>query len=44
VRLVVLAIVIGFPVALVTAWAFELAPQGLKSTEDVETEQFRVAV
>ena len=35
VRLVVLAIVMGFPVALVIAWAFELAPQGLKSTEDV---------
>ena len=31
VRLVVLAIVMGFPVALVTAWAFELAPQGLKA-------------
>jgi hypothetical protein len=35
VRLVVLAIVMGFTVALVIAWAFELAPQGLKSTEDV---------
>jgi TolB-like protein len=36
VRLVVLAIVIGFPVALVIAWAFELTPQGLKRTEDVD--------
>jgi len=36
VRLVVLAIVIGFPVALVVAWAFELTPQGLKRTEDVD--------
>jgi hypothetical protein len=35
VRLVVLAIVMGFTVALVIAWAFELAPQGLESTEDV---------
>ena len=35
-RLVVLAIVIGFPVALVIAWAFELTPQGLKRTEDVD--------
>jgi len=42
VRLIVLAIVIGFPVALVIAWAFELTPQGLKRTEDVETEQFRL--
>jgi hypothetical protein len=44
VRLVVLAIVIGFPVALIIAWAFELTPQGLKRTEDVETEQFCLAV
>jgi hypothetical protein len=28
VRLVVLAIVIGFPIALVIAWAFELTPGG----------------
>src|SRR5438067_6208723 len=35
VRLVVLAIVIGFPIALVMAWAFELTPEGLKRTEDV---------
>ena len=36
VRLVVLAIMIGFPIALVIAWAFELTPEGLKRTEDVE--------
>jgi len=35
VRLVVLLIVIGFPIALVIAWAFELTPEGLKRTEDV---------
>src|SRR3989440_1539885 len=35
-RLIVLAIVIGFPIALVIAWAFELTPQGLKRTEDVD--------
>ncbi len=33
VRLVVLAIVIGFPIALVIAWAFELTPEGIKRTE-----------
>jgi len=33
VRLVVLAIVTGFPIALVVAWAFELTPEGLKRTE-----------
>jgi len=35
IRLAVLAIVIGFPIALVIAWAFELTPEGLKRTEDV---------
>jgi TolB-like protein/Tfp pilus assembly protein PilF len=39
VRLVVLAIVIGFPIALVIAWAFELTPQGLKRTEDADLEE-----
>jgi len=33
VRLMVLTIVIGFPIALVIAWAFELTPEGLKRTE-----------
>jgi TolB-like protein/Tfp pilus assembly protein PilF len=36
IRLVVLLLIIGFPVALVFAWAFELTPQGLKRTEDVD--------
>ena len=36
VRLVVLAIVIGFPIALIVAWAFELTPEGLKRTEDAD--------
>ena len=33
VRLVVLLLIIGFPIALVIAWAFELTPEGLKRTE-----------
>src|SRR5881296_826344 len=33
VRLIVLFIVIGFPIALIIAWAFELTPEGLKRTE-----------
>src|ERR1700692_1302906 len=33
VRLVVLLIIVGFPIALVIAWAFELTPEGLKRTE-----------
>jgi TolB-like protein/thioredoxin-like negative regulator of GroEL len=36
VRLVILIIIIGFPVAVVLAWAFELTPEGLKRTEDVD--------
>jgi adenylate cyclase len=36
VRLIVLFIVIGFPIALVLAWAFELTPEGIKRTEDVD--------
>jgi TolB-like protein/Tfp pilus assembly protein PilF len=36
IRLVVLLLIIGFPVALVFAWAFELTPEGLKRTEDVD--------
>jgi TolB-like protein/Flp pilus assembly protein TadD len=36
VRLIVLLIVVGFPIALVIAWAFELTPEGLKRTEAVD--------
>ncbi len=36
VRLVVLLLIIGFPVALLLAWAFELTPEGIKRTEDVD--------
>ena len=35
VRLVVLLLVIGFPVAVILAWAFELMPEGIKRVEDV---------
>src|SRR5438128_11265273 len=36
VRLVVLLLVIGFPVAVILAWAFELTPEGIKRAEDVD--------
>ena len=42
VRLIVLGIVIGFPIALVVAWAFELTPEGLRRTEDVDLAAGRV--
>jgi TolB-like protein/Tfp pilus assembly protein PilF len=36
IRLVIMLIVIGFPIALIIAWAFELTPEGLKRTEVAE--------
>ena len=36
VRLVIMLVAAGFPVALVIAWAFELTPEGIKRTEDVD--------
>ena len=33
VRLVVILLIIGFPVALIIAWAFEATPEGIKRTE-----------
>jgi TolB-like protein/Flp pilus assembly protein TadD len=42
-RLIVLAIIIGFPIALVIAWAFELTPEGIKHTEDVDLPNKRIS-
>src|SRR5213596_214954 len=33
VRLIIALVVIGFPIALVIAWAFEITPQGIERTE-----------
>jgi TolB-like protein/Tfp pilus assembly protein PilF len=35
-RLVVLLLALGFPVALVLAWAYELTPEGIKRTEEID--------
>jgi TolB-like protein/Tfp pilus assembly protein PilF len=35
IRLLVVLIIIGFPTAVACAWAFEITPEGLKRTEDV---------
>ena len=35
VRLVVLILILGFPVALILAWAFEITPEGIKRADDV---------
>jgi TolB-like protein/Flp pilus assembly protein TadD len=39
VRVVILLLILGFPVALILAWAFEITPEGIKRTEDVPPDQ-----
>src|SRR5437588_1168977 len=39
VQTLVVLVLLGFPVALVLAWAFELTPQGIKRAEDVPAEE-----
>ncbi|HEY5036593.1 MAG TPA: FlgO family outer membrane protein, partial [Chthoniobacterales bacterium] len=39
VRLVVLLLILGFPVALVLAWAFEITPEGIKRADEVAPNQ-----
>src|SRR5207302_685056 len=36
IRLIVLLIILGLPIALVLAWTFELTPQGIKRTETAD--------
>jgi len=36
IRLIVVLIILGLPIALVLAWMFEITPQGIKRTEDVD--------
>ncbi|HMG03805.1 MAG TPA: hypothetical protein VK581_00005, partial [Chthoniobacterales bacterium] len=35
VRLVIIALLCGFPLAMIVAWIFELTPEGLKRTVEV---------
>src|SRR4051794_34013860 len=35
---VVVLVLLGFPVALVIAWAFEMTPEGMKRTHEVQHE------
>src|SRR6266496_6849777 len=41
IRLVILMTAIGFPVALIIAWAFELTPEGIKRTQDADAARQR---
>ena len=36
IRLLVLLIIIGFPIALIFAWAFEITPEGLRRADEVD--------
>ena len=42
IRLIVLLIIVGFPVAVGLAWAFEITPEGIKRTEDVDASDHRL--
>ena len=39
VRLVIVLLVLGFPVALLLAWAFDPTPEGIKRTDDLDEAQ-----
>jgi hypothetical protein len=39
VRLVILILGLGFPVALVLAWAFEITPEGIKRADEVSPDE-----
>ena len=39
VRLLILLLILGLPVALILSWAFELTPEGFKRTEDVPADR-----
>jgi TolB-like protein/Tfp pilus assembly protein PilF len=41
IRLFVVLIIIGFPIALVCAWAFEITPEGVKRADDVDVSKPR---
>jgi TolB-like protein len=38
IRLVIMLLALGFPIALIIAWAFELTPEGLRRTEVADRE------
>jgi TolB-like protein len=41
IRLVIFVTAIGFPIALIIAWAFELTPEGIKRTEAADAARLR---
>src|SRR5438094_1773636 len=41
-KVFVTAVILGFPVALILAWAFELTPEGIKRAEEVTTQKSKI--
>lgn len=37
-KMIIITLVIGFPVAMVLAWAFEMTPEGMRPTETIPSE------
>ena len=42
-RTMIVLLIAGFPVALILSWAFDITPQGIKRTEDVDLAQSRLS-
>lgn len=40
-RFVVIALVVGFPIAMLLAWVYEFTPEGIVRTEDLDPAQTR---
>ena len=40
-RLVILLLLVGFPIALILAWAFDITPQGIRATPDTPVPRTR---
>ena len=40
-RLVILLLLVGFPIALILAWAFDITPQGIRTTPDTVSPRTR---
>src|SRR6476646_605566 len=40
-RLVILLLLVGFPIALIRAWAFDITPQGIRATPDTPVPRTR---
>jgi TolB-like protein len=38
-RLVIILLLIGFPIALILAWAYELTPEGIKRADDIPPDE-----